>query len=273
MGIHKSIGTAGQESIYSTGDEETSPTYLDIQAEVGVSKHFGGFNATDKLHRYCHLEDAHEVLEVGCGIGVGPVYIAKRFDCQVVAIDISEKMLSWAKLRALREGVSDRITFRQADIQELPFEDDQFDAVIIESVLAFVKDKRTSIREIIRVTKPGGYVGLNEYCWKEEPPPEILAQSVYMGMATLTEGEWREIWEETSLEERTFEPLILDLKQEFRDRIKWVGGWVSILPIWGRVIKLLLSTRQARQAVRQQIDIPREVANLMGYALLTGRKP
>jgi hypothetical protein len=62
--------------IYTEGGGE--PTYLDIQAEAGISKHMGGYAATDALHRLCHLEEAQEVLEVGCGIGVGPAYIAKR---------------------------------------------------------------------------------------------------------------------------------------------------------------------------------------------------
>ena len=142
-------------------DDET-PTYLDIQAEVGISKHFGGYAATDDLHALCHLEDAHEVLEVGCGTGIGTVYIARQFDCRVMAVDLSEKMLSWARKRARRERLADRISFRQADVCQLPFADDRFDAVIEESVLAFVADKQKAVKELIRVTRPGGYVGLNE---------------------------------------------------------------------------------------------------------------
>ena len=65
--------TRKPKPIYTTRDVE--PTYLDIQAEVGVTKHMGGYAATDALHRLCYLEEAQEVLEVGCGIGVGPAYI------------------------------------------------------------------------------------------------------------------------------------------------------------------------------------------------------
>jgi ubiquinone/menaquinone biosynthesis C-methylase UbiE len=145
--------------------ENKEPTYLDIQAEVGISKHMEGRSATDILHTLLHLETAEEVLEVGCGIGDGSVYIAKKYNCRVAAVDISEKMLSWAAQRAGREGVGDRITFQKADIRELPFEDNRFDAVIVESVMAFVEDKMSAIRELIRVTRPGGYVGLNETYW------------------------------------------------------------------------------------------------------------
>ena len=262
--------TKQHKPIYTTGDAE--PTYLDIQAEVGITKHMGGFEATDTLHRLCHLDEAQEVLEVGCGIGVGPAYIAKRFDCRVVAVDISEKMLSWARQRARREGVVDRITFRQADIRELPFDDDRFDAVIVESVLAFVEDKEATIQELIRMTKPGGYVGLNESYWIREPPAEILSQSIYIGSAIISEAEWRAIWDAMPLEARTIEAFSLEAKQEVRDRIGWVGCR-SVLPAWGRLIKLLLSNPRALDALRQQFGTPAEMINTMGYGLFVGRKP
>jgi ubiquinone/menaquinone biosynthesis C-methylase UbiE len=258
--------TKRHQPIYTTGDAE--PTYLDIQAEVGITKHMGGFEATDRLHRLCHLDEAQEVLEVGCGIGVGPAYIAKRFDCRVVAVDISEKMLSWARQRARREGVVDRITFRQADIRGLPFDD----AVIAESVLAFVEDKEAAIRELIRVTQPGGFVGLNESYWIREPSAELLSQSIHIGSAIITEAEWRAIWEAMPLEERTIEAFSLEAKQEVQDRIGWVGCR-SVLPAWGRVIKLLLSNPRAREALKQQLGTPAEMINAMGYGLFVGRKP
>jgi ubiquinone/menaquinone biosynthesis C-methylase UbiE len=232
----------------------------------------GGYAATDTLYRLCHLEEAQVVLEVGCGIGIGPVYVVKRFDCQVVAVDISEKMLSWARERARREGVLDRITFRKADVCELPFEDDHFDAVIVESVLAFVEDKEAAICELIRVTKPGGYIGLNESYWVQSPPTELLSYSVYIGPEINTEAEWRSIWEAAPLEERTIQAHQLKAKQEVGDRIKWIG-WRSILPAWGRVIRLLLTNPRARDAIKKQFKVPTELIKYsLGYALFVGRK-
>ena len=92
-------------------------------------------------------------------------------------------------------------------------------------------------------------------------------------MATISEAEWQAIWDATPLEVRTIEALCVEPRQELRARIDWVGGWRSILQVWGRVIKLLLSNPKARDAIKQQLDLPAEVANAMGYALLTGRKP
>jgi arsenite methyltransferase len=82
-------------------------SYLDMQAYVGITKHNGGFGATDELLSLCHIADAQKVLDVGCGIGVGPVYIAKRHGCRVVGMDISEKMVEWSRRRAREERVED----------------------------------------------------------------------------------------------------------------------------------------------------------------------
>ena len=92
-----------------------------MQAHVGVTKHIGGFEATNELLSLCHIEDARQVLNVGCGIGVGPAYIAKKYDCRVVGVDISEKMIEWSRRRAREERVEDKVEFRMADVLELPF--------------------------------------------------------------------------------------------------------------------------------------------------------
>ena len=57
-------------------------SFLDMQAYVGITKHVGGIEATDELLSLCHIEDAHEVLNVGCGIGVGSAHIAKKYNCR-----------------------------------------------------------------------------------------------------------------------------------------------------------------------------------------------
>src|SRR5512137_495451 len=93
-----------------------SGMYLDMQAEVGITKHVGGFAATDELLSLCHVGDAKEVLNVGCGIGVGVAYIARKFGCRAVGVDISEKMIKWSRLRAGEEKVEDKVEFRRANV-------------------------------------------------------------------------------------------------------------------------------------------------------------
>jgi arsenite methyltransferase len=155
---------------------EHQPTFFDFAAEVGLTKHIGGVQATEALIELCHVDQGKYVLDVGSGVGVTPCFIAKRYGCRVVGVDIAERMVARSRERADRERVADRVEFRVADAQDLPFENDLFDAVITESVTAFPEDKQKAVTEYVRVTKPGGYVGLNESVWlKVPPPPELIA--------------------------------------------------------------------------------------------------
>ncbi len=69
-------------------------SFLDMQAYVGISKHIGGLPATRTLLSLCHAEDADEILEVGSGIGVGPVHAATSYGCRVVGIDLSDRVFA-----------------------------------------------------------------------------------------------------------------------------------------------------------------------------------
>ena len=247
--------------------------YLDLQAEVGITKHVGGFAATDELLSLCHVEAAREILNVGCGIGVGVAYIARKFGCRVVGVDISEKMIDWSRLRAREEKVEGKVEFHQADVLDLPFEADRFDAVIVESVLAFVEDKSRAIRECIRVTRPGGYVGLNESFWTSEPTPkmvELAKESV--GSSIPTEASWQTLWEASGLRDRSVSLRRVDSRSEIRDRLRWVGRrWA--LRGFGRLLRLFLTNSSLRQSIKKffgstSMDAMQEI----GYGIFVGRK-
>jgi len=248
--------------------------YLDMQAYVGITKHNGGFAATNELLALCHIEDAQEVLDVGCGIGVGPAYIAKRHGCRVVGVDISEKMIEWSRRRAREERVEDKVEFRTANVLELPFEADRFDVVLCESVLAFVEDKRRAIRECVRVTKPGGYVGLNETFWIKEAPLELVARaqaSLSLGTDILTAATWQALWEESGLRDRVVRIHQIDPRTEVKDRIQWVS-WRWAVRAWGRLLRLYVTNPAVRQSIREMFDAPLEVIQQMGYGLFVGKK-
>jgi ubiquinone/menaquinone biosynthesis C-methylase UbiE len=247
-------------------------SYLDFQAQVGITKHMGGFAATDELLALCHIQEAREVLNVGCGIGVGVTYIARKHGCRVVGVDISEKMVGWARQRAREDRVEDRTEFRVADVLDLPFEADRFDAVIAESVLGFVEDKPRAIRECVRVTRPGGYVGLNESYFVTEPSPEMAARlGASIGTAVPTVATWQALWEESGLQDRVVRLHQIDARAEIRDRMRWVG-WKWALRGFGRLFRLYLTQPAARQSIKEMFDAPLEVTQMMGYGLFVGRK-
>ena len=54
------------------------PTFFDFAAEVGLTKHFGGLDGTQKLVELCHISDASYILDVGCGVGVVPGLVIEK---------------------------------------------------------------------------------------------------------------------------------------------------------------------------------------------------
>ena len=246
--------------------------YLDMQAYVGITKHIGGRAATDELVALCQIETAREVLTVGCGIGISCAYIAKRFGCHVAGVDISEKMIDWSRQRAHEERVEDKVEFRVADILDLPFEADRFDAVIVESVIAFVSDKARAIQECRRVTKPGGYVGLNESLFTEAPTPEVseLARRE-LGVDIPLIGTWQTLWAASGLQDRVVKIHQIDTRQEIRGRLQWIGArWA--LKAFGRLLRLYLTQPAARKSLKAQFGSSAGSLNTMRYGIFVGRK-
>jgi len=82
--------------------------YLDTQADLGIAKHMGGLKASRELFDLCRIVEGDCVLDVGCGIGLTACRLVKELRCEVVGIDISEKMAKWSKrmrkLKALKEA-------------------------------------------------------------------------------------------------------------------------------------------------------------------------
>jgi SAM-dependent methyltransferase len=88
------------------------------------------------------------VLEVGCGWGELARWIARDTGADVVAVDLSPRMVELA----LEGGVDARV----ADVQRLPFADGEFDAAVAAWMLYHVPDLDCAVAELARVLRPGG---------------------------------------------------------------------------------------------------------------------
>ncbi len=92
-------------------------------------------------------------LDVGCGPGALTTELVRRVGAAgVAAVDPSEPFVEAA--RARHPGVDVRL----APAESLPFEDDEFDAALAQLVVHFMRDPLAGLREIARVTRPGGVV-------------------------------------------------------------------------------------------------------------------
>ena len=78
------------------------------------------------------------------------------------AADTSEHLLEFNRTRFADDPVGSRIKFHEAPIQDLPFEDDTFDLVWSSLAIHHLADRLTGMRELVRVTAPGGRVAIRE---------------------------------------------------------------------------------------------------------------
>ncbi|MDR2498548.1 MAG: bifunctional demethylmenaquinone methyltransferase/2-methoxy-6-polyprenyl-1,4-benzoquinol methylase UbiE [Tannerellaceae bacterium] len=97
------------------------------------------------------------ILDLAAGTGDLALLMARRLQpCQIVAGDISEKMMEIGKMKAERAGLSNLISFEYQDCLCLSFENDTFEAVAIAFGLRNLEDIRKGVAEMHRVLKPGG---------------------------------------------------------------------------------------------------------------------
>ncbi len=125
--------------------------------------------ADDLAERVAALSPQN-VLETAAGSGVVTRALAARLDpvARYVVTDLNQPMLDHA---AGRQGQDDRITWRQADALNLPFDDASFDVVVCQFGVMFFPDRIAGYREARRVLKPGGrflfnvwdHIGMNEF--------------------------------------------------------------------------------------------------------------
>jgi SAM-dependent methyltransferase len=88
------------------------------------------------------------ILEVGCGWGELAAWLARETGAEVVATDLSPRMVELARERGVQAEL--------ADVQELPFADASFDVVVAAWMLYHVPDLNRGIAEFVRVLRPGG---------------------------------------------------------------------------------------------------------------------
>jgi ubiquinone/menaquinone biosynthesis C-methylase UbiE len=132
-----------QRATWASGDYAVVGTTLQIVGE--------------RLCEALDLRSGEFVLDVAAGNGNVSLAAARRFG-QVVSTDYVPALLEAGRRRAAAEGLS--IRFQEADAEALPFADASFDVVTSSFGVMFTADQEAAAAELIRVTRPGGRIGL-----------------------------------------------------------------------------------------------------------------
>jgi len=108
----------------------------------------------------CEAVDLHPnstVLDIACGSGGAAIPAARRF-CTTVALDCVPALLERGRERAAAERLD--VEFVDGDAEALPFPDASFDVVLSTFGVMFASDQARAAAELLRVTRPGGTIGL-----------------------------------------------------------------------------------------------------------------
>src|SRR5215813_5010269 len=134
---------AKQQATWASGDYAVVGTTLQVVGEA--------------LCEAVDLRSNQRVLDVAAGNGNATLAAARRL-AEVVSTDYVTALLDRGRERARAEGLD--VTFQQADAEALPFPDASFDVVLSTFGVMFTPRQEQAARELIRVCRPGGKIGL-----------------------------------------------------------------------------------------------------------------
>ncbi|SHJ90625.1 Methyltransferase domain-containing protein [Pseudonocardia thermophila] len=141
---------------------EREKTYTHGHAPSVLRSHLNRTVANSAAYLADRLVPGAAVLDVGCGPGTISIDIARRVaPGRVLAIDAAEAPLAGARERAAQAGI-DTITFEVGDAYALDLPDDSFDVVHAHQVLQHLGDPVAALREMLRVCRPDGVVGVRD---------------------------------------------------------------------------------------------------------------
>jgi demethylmenaquinone methyltransferase/2-methoxy-6-polyprenyl-1,4-benzoquinol methylase len=189
--------------------------------------------------------EARRVLDVASGTAAVAIELARAEPGRtVVGVDQSPEMLAAGQERVDHAGLSERIELREGRAEALPFAAAEFDALTFTYLLRYVDDVPATLRELVRVVRPGGVVAMLEFglpsgVWR--PLWELYVQVGLPSAGAVVSSGWGDVGRFLGpsirgFHERWPEPRLLDAWRDagvadVRAKRLSVGGG---LVVWGR---------------------------------------
>ncbi len=252
----------------------------EFQGYIGAmtSPTFGGWKGTDKLIELLKFKEINspKILDVGCSTGYITRYIAQRFDCEIIGIDLSELIIKIAQEEANNLNLTN-ISFQTANVEKIPFPDNSFDIVYGEAITALVPDPIRVINEYKRVLKPGGKIATLDAFMKESVTDEfadeineIMTNVIGTKIKIKTLQEWKKIYQETGLQE-------VKINDYYEDIFKRPYSFKQMAKITFRMLFHMITNKKVRQKVFPTLKFARKFQNALkgdsfGYLIFTGKK-
>jgi SAM-dependent methyltransferase len=122
--------------------------------------HIGGRVATESFLEQLNLHASHHILDVGCGLGGASRFAASKYACRVTGVDLTEEYVATGNTICSWLGLEDRVCLEVADATELPHAGNTFDRAYMLHVGMNISAKESLARELYRVVRPGGSIGI-----------------------------------------------------------------------------------------------------------------
>jgi len=231
--------------------------------------HPGGLQATKLMAEKCKISRDMIVLDAGCGSGSSSIFLAKRYGCRVVGIDVDPTSLMKAHEKARSKNVLDRVAFKLADLNSLSLQDEIFDGAIFQASLIFCEKARV-LHEVSQKIRPGGFLGAVELAWKIQPPAEISAKVKGILCAAVVNAEhhddWNAMFERSGLDVESSE--IHDLDFGFRSMLANEGLFSTL-----RIASKCIFNQEARNKTRAITNLFKGTEAYLGFGIYVSRKP
>lgn len=114
-----------------------------------------------------------KIADIGCGTGASTMLLARLPNAKITAVDFLQDFLDVLKARARMEGVEEKITPLCASMEELPFEDEEFDVIWSEGAIYNIGFQK-GVADWRRYLKPGGVLVASEITWLTNSRPSEL---------------------------------------------------------------------------------------------------
>lgn len=136
---------------------------------MGHQIHIGGFQSSMDLADKAGIAEGTTGIDLCCCNGAGMRFLLRFRDAgHMYGVDATEKVIEQGKQRCDEEGLSDKVTFKLADVCDSGLPDACADFVWGEDAWCYVVDKAKLISEAVRLVKPGGTIAFTD--WLEAGP-------------------------------------------------------------------------------------------------------
>lgn len=239
---------------------------------LGESFHPGGTALTERLGVLLGLSPGSLVLDAASGNGTSAVFLAQRFGCRVVGVDLSADNIARAASEAARLGLADRLRFDVGDAEQLPIDESLVDAIICECAFCTFPDKPRAASEFARVLKPGGRVGLGDITRSPGPPGEL--SDLMSWVACLADARTAESYGAWLADAGFSHAVIEEHDDALTEMIRSIGTRLFATEVLAGLGKLDLAGIDLRAAKRLTKQAMAAVAeHRLGYAIVLAVKP